>query len=182
MSLNRALRDKVLCSKVLPVLQSELLALSRSCDPSPAEVSRWLAALQAHYRADLLASLGIPVWTQRRGEQTPTVRACTARLIWQLWSMTFRPSNLSSLFHIATWGRFVEEPSEQDRKELMLKTLHRRTGPAIKHNHYCAPEKTQPIDAYRFASASMAAKKRRMKGRPWKGYLLPGSGVPMLVG
>lgn len=76
---------------------------------APSEVSTWmrLAQLQATVREGLL--VGLLGLQRRRVKDLLDFRPpapAEARSIWFLWSLTFCPSNLSSSFHILSWGFF----------------------------------------------------------------------------
>ena len=51
-----------------------------------------------------------------------------ARLVFYLWSALYCPSNLSSAFHLASWGRFNQD-MPRDYREAAERLLDRRNGP-----------------------------------------------------
>ncbi len=181
------LHSRHLCLKVEFVPQSnlsgsfsdsELTLLANSCQPTQAEAEQWIKDCQAKVSAAVISAYGIP--SLRPGPY----RRATVRLIWQLWSLLYQPSNLSSLFHWLTWGRYNldwNSPGQKPFKSLALKALRRKAG-AIEHNYYCQKQGLQPLDSRQLANKRLLEKKARRRKAPGKAWLDTRAGLPLLVG
>jgi len=70
-----------------------------------------LAQLAVHLGRDGLAmTLGVPALTVtswREGTKRPS--AAAVRCVWLLWCLVLHPDRVSSVWSIATWGRFEIE-------------------------------------------------------------------------
>ena len=147
------------------VNQIAMLAITRLCQPSQAELRQWLADAQKALGAFGLASMGVSpsfLADWRRGRP---MRGASCRLVWFAWSVTHCPSNLSNLFTFITWGRFNAK-MPQDYRQQAVRLLRRKSGPMVGANG-----------------------KPTTWGKPWakalarkRAYLQPGSGVPLLLG
>lgn len=122
----RHANGKVLCNSKSFKPES-LLQLSR-IRPSPATLEAWLDQLRAKIGTQGLAALGVASDLALRGGH-PTRHPAAARLVFYLWSAIYCPSNLSSAFHLTTWGRFNQD-MPQDYREAALRLLARKSGPA----------------------------------------------------
>ena len=126
--------QKGLCAPKSSALQSNLRRaseLARLCTPSQAESRAWLRAARKALNDHGLQSLGLAI---------PVVEAYLAgrkmvpsvqRLAWHAWSLTHCPTNLSTLHHWITWGRF-NPAMPQDYRGQAIKLLNRKTGPTRK--------------------------------------------------
>lgn len=97
-----------------------------SSRPSDSLVRDWLSSLRHKIGIDGLVALGIPSKSARKGIAPRNSSA--ARLIWVYWSALHCPSNLSSAFHLASWGRFNKD-MPKDYREAAERILARKTGP-----------------------------------------------------
>lgn len=114
---------------MVPVPTAELHnKLARICIPSEGEARVWLTSLVSCIGEGGLVVFGlgrdrIAFWLAGG-----SIKLCSRRTIWLVWSMTHCPTNLSSAFHFATWGRFNAE-MPQDYRSQALRLLRRTSGP-----------------------------------------------------
>jgi len=101
-----------------------LLTLSKVA-PSTDTFQLWLADLRRRLGTVRLRSLGVPAPVVLKGK-VPCSPA--RRVVFYLWSALFCPSNLSSAFHLASWGRFNPE-MPKDYREAAERILARKSGP-----------------------------------------------------
>ena len=101
-----------------------LLALSK-VSPSDDTLRQWVSDLRRRLGTVGLRALGVPAPVVLKGK-VPCSPA--RRVVFYLWSSLFCPSNLSSAFHLATWGRFNAE-MPKDYREAAERILARKTGP-----------------------------------------------------
>lgn len=117
-------------SKALANLNSynpyQLTYLSNILPPDSA-CERWLFQLRRKLGNNGLLALGFPP-RQARQDVAP-LHGTAWRLTFLYWSALFCPSNLSSAFHLATWGRFNEN-MPKDYREAAMRLLDRKSGPA----------------------------------------------------
>jgi hypothetical protein len=150
------------------VNQIALLALTRLCRPSQAELRQWFAGAEKALGAFGLASMGVSPSCLADWRRGRPMRGASCRLVWLAWSITHCPSNLSNLFTFNTWGRFNSK-MPQDYRQQALRLLHRKGGPT---------------------RAKLTGKPSPSGwGKPWakalarkRAYLQPGSGLPLLIG
>lgn len=93
--------------------------------PSDDTFLLWVQDLRQRLGVVALRSLGVPAPVVLKGK-VPCSPA--RRVVFYLWSSLFCPSNLSSAFHLATWGRFNAE-MPKDYREAAERILARKTGP-----------------------------------------------------
>ena len=94
--------------------------------PSDSTLRRWLDQLRKAVGIVGLVALGVPHGLAKGGGGFRY--GTDARLVFYLWSATHCPSNLSSAFHMASWGRFNAE-MPKDYREAAERILARKTGP-----------------------------------------------------
>lgn len=95
--------------------------------PSDSALWGWVKQLRKRVGIVGLVALGIPHGLAKGGNGFRY--GTDARLVFYLWSALFCPSNLSSAFHLATWGRFNKD-MPKDYREAAERILARKTGPA----------------------------------------------------
>ena len=93
------------------------------------------------------------------------MRRLAQRMTWHAWSLTHCPSNLTSWFHWVTWGRFNAK-MPQDYRQQALRLLRRKSGPMAGGNR-------QPATWGKPWAKALARK---------RAYLMPGNGLPLLLG
>ena len=121
----RHANGKLLCSA--KSFKPETLSQLSRIRPPEATIEAWLDQLRKKVGTCGLAALGIASPLALKGGH-PTRHPAAARLVFYLWSAIFCPSNLSSAFHLATWGRFNAD-MPQDYREAAERILARKTGP-----------------------------------------------------
>jgi hypothetical protein len=101
-----------------------LLTLSKVAPPEDT-FQLWLADLRRRLGTVGLRALGVPAPVVLSGKVPYNP---TRRVIFHLWSALFCPSNLSSAFHLASWGRFNKD-MPKDYIQAAERILSRKSGP-----------------------------------------------------
>jgi hypothetical protein len=121
----RHANGKLLCSA--KSFKPEMLSQLSRIKPPEATLEAWLDQLREKVGTCGLAALGIASPLALKGGH-PTRHPAAARLVFYLWSALFCPSNLSSAFHLASWGRFNKD-MPKDYIQAAERILSRKSGP-----------------------------------------------------
>ena len=126
MSFNRGMTNgKALCNP--KSFKPELLSQLSRIRPPDATLEGWLDQVRERVGTHGIIALGIAPKLALKGGH-PTRHPAAARLVFYLWSAIHCPSNLSSAFHLASWGRFNPD-MPKDYQEAAERLLNRKTGP-----------------------------------------------------
>lgn len=148
-----------------------LLALSSQSRPTQSEARAWLAAARAVLGVCGLALLGLNPQSVQDWLAGAPIRPALCRLIWHAWSLTHCPSNLSTFYHWATWGRFNAD-MPQDYRGQAIRLLNRKTGPTrAARPRIKADGKPERVGAHWKKSAALR-----------RAYVVPGCGLPPMLG